>query len=183
MEVIVYSYSASCSYRLYASATGASLACHGCPERGHRCITYATEAEARPDAQLGGARTHGRFGSPGRPHAQACVRDGPVAFPGELTRRHAARPPGTAACAAARRAGRFWRDAREASCRRRAGGRGATRILYRPAGRTTLDGRYRTNHICAEIRLPFGRLTNVDKITRSICQRGQCAFTQRSTQH
>ena len=59
----------------------------------------------------------------------------------------------------------------------------ATRILYRPAGRTTLDGRYRTSHICAEIRLLFGRLTNVDKITRSICQRGQCAFTQRSTQH
>jgi len=37
-----------------------------------------------------------------------------------------------------------------------------TRILYRPAGRTTLDGRYRTSNICAEIRLPFGRLTNVD---------------------
>jgi len=61
--------------------------------------------------------------------------------------------------------------------------RSPTRILYRPAGRTTLDGRYRTSHICAEIRLPFGRLTNVDQITRSICQRGQCAFTQRSTQH
>ena len=59
----------------------------------------------------------------------------------------------------------------------------STRILYRPAGRTTLDGRYRTSHICAEIHLLFGRLTNVDKITRSICQRGQCAFTERSTQH
>ena len=86
-----------------------------------------THHSAAPDRSA-----HGRFGSPGRPRAQACVRDGPVAFPGELTRRHAARPPGTAACAAARRAGRFWRDAREAICRRRAGGRG---------GLTTAAGR------------------------------------------
>jgi len=101
-----------------------------------------THHSAAPDRSA-----HGRFGSPGRPRAQACVRDGPVAFPGELTRRHAARPPGTAACAAARRAGRFWRDARDvAADAAQAGGRGG---LTTAAGR---GGRGATSSSCATRR-------------------------------